>query len=109
MPHRNGRDGVEAPSNTLSLGLIDVDQLRPLISEIVELTLERLDQARATLPADRLAYSEAEAAALLGLEQHVLRDERLRGRIQASQVVGRRIRYTREDLISYLSGRRFAA
>jgi hypothetical protein len=109
MSNRNGRDVEAPPTKTLSLGLIDVDQLKPLISEIVEITLERLDKARATLPADRLAFSEGEAAAMLGLEQHVLRDERLRGRISASQVVGRRIRYTRDDLVGYLLGRRFGS
>jgi hypothetical protein len=36
----------------------------------------------------------------------VLRDERRRGRIAASQVVGRRIRYKREDRTAYLAERR---
>jgi hypothetical protein len=55
---------------------------------------------------ERLAYSEPEAARMLGLEEHVLRDERRRGRISASKIVGRRIRYTREDLTDYLASRR---
>jgi hypothetical protein len=33
---------------------------------------------------------------------HQLRDERLRGKITASKIVGGRIRYTREDLVQYL-------
>jgi hypothetical protein len=88
----------------LSLSL-DVDALRPLIREIVVETVAQLETARATLP-DRLAYSEPEAARLLGLAPHVLRDERLRGRIAASVVVGRRIRYLRSDLENYLMTRR---
>jgi hypothetical protein len=43
----------------------------------------------------------------MDLEPWVLRDERRRGRIHASQIVGRRIRYTREDLMNYLIARRF--
>jgi hypothetical protein len=42
----------------------------------------------------------------LGLHVHQLRDERRRGRIQASQIVGRRIRYLRADLERYLAERR---
>jgi hypothetical protein len=68
-------------------------------------TVAALEQDRARL-GDRLAYSEPEAARLLGLAPHQLRDERLRGRISASQVVGKRIRYTREDLTAYLMSRR---
>jgi hypothetical protein len=86
---------------------IDLDVLRPLIAAVVEETVRRLDEARTALP-DRLAYSEAEAARLLGLAPHQLRDERLRRRIVASQVVGRRVRYLREDLIGYLMKRRTA-
>ena len=51
-----------------------------------------------------MAYSEEEAARLLGLNSHQLRDERRRGRTAASQFVGRQIRYLREDLISDLYG-----
>jgi len=82
------------------------DALRPLIAEVVEQTLVRLDATRAALP-DRLAFSEPEAARLIGLNSHQLRDERLRGRIAASQIVGKRVRYLREDLVAYmLAGRK---
>ena len=60
---------------------------------------------RATLP-DKLAFTEAEAARLLSLNTHQLRDERLRGRITASKIVGNRIAYRREDLLEYLTSRR---
>jgi hypothetical protein len=39
---------------------------------------------------------------LLGLEAHQLRDERRRGRIAASRIVNRSIRYLRSDLMDYL-------
>ena len=84
---------------------VDGDALRRLIREVVQEALAQLDQARATV-GDRLAYSEAEAAAMLGLNQHQLRDERRSGRIAASQIVGGRIRYRREDLIAYLMAKR---
>jgi hypothetical protein len=84
----------------------DAATLRPLIKTVVEEVLAELEQVRATLPEDRLAYSEAEAAAKLGLQPWQLRDERRRGRISASGVVGRRVRYLREDLTAYLAARR---
>src|SRR5262249_41369695 len=85
---------------------LPAEALRPLVAEVVREVLRQQADAAATLDGDRLAYSEPEAARLLGLEPHVLADERRRGRIGASQVVGRRIRYTREDLAAYLAGRR---
>ena len=80
---------------------IDPEALRPLVHAVVEEVLTRLEAERGKLDG-RLAYSEPEAAALLGLQPHQLRDERLRGRIRASQIVGKRIRYMREDLVAYL-------
>jgi hypothetical protein len=83
---------------------IDPEALRPLIAEVVAQTLAALDADRG-----RLAYSEAEAARMLGLNPHQLRDERLRGRITATQIVGKRIRYTKADLQAYLDARRTGA
>jgi hypothetical protein len=75
---------------------------------VVREALAQLEAARAAVP-ERLAYSEQEAARLIGLEPHQLRDERRRGRISASTVVGKRIRYTRDDLVNYLMSRRTEA
>jgi hypothetical protein len=96
---------TSAPGVSIQL---DPQSLRPLIEQVVTEVLARLDAAQVRLP-DRLAYSEPEAARLLGLAPHQLRDERLRGRITASQLTGRRIRYTRDDLVTYLMGRRIGA
>jgi hypothetical protein len=93
---------ADAPPLSLSL---DAAALRPLVQVVVHEVLAAVEQDRARVP-DRLAFSEQEAARLLGLNVHQLRDERLRGRIQASQVVGRRVRYLREDLINYLMASR---
>jgi hypothetical protein len=81
--------------------------LEPLIRAVVEQTIARLDQAREVLP-DKLAYSEAEAARLLSLHPHQLRDARLRGEIEASVGPGRRILYSRADLLAYLASRRWS-
>ncbi len=88
----------------ISLAL-DLEALRPLIRQIVEETVGQLEAARAALPEQ--TFSEEEAARWLGVESWVLRDERRRGRIQASQIVGRRIRYLKSDLIAYMRGRRW--
>jgi hypothetical protein len=98
-PPSNGRG-----QSPLSL-LLNAEMLRPVIQLVVAEVLAALEADRATLP-DRLAYSEAEAARLLGLHQHQLRDERRRGRIAASRIVGGRIAYRREDLAAYLLERR---
>lgn len=89
--------------NGLNLQL-DAAILTPLIQRVVAETIAQIDATKFA-DADKLAYSEQEAARMLGLESHQLRDERLRGRIHASQIVGRRIRYTKQDLMSYLAER----
>jgi hypothetical protein len=85
---------------------IDTDAMRPLIREIVQAVLAETASENNTIGDARLCYSEAEAAALLGVGCHVLRDERRRGRIVASSIVGRRVRYQRSDLLQYLQDRR---
>jgi hypothetical protein len=87
---------------------IDPEALRPLITVVVELTLARLDEVRAAMP-DKLAFGEAEAARLLSLNSHQLRDERLRGRVEASVGPGKKILYTRKQLLAYLATRRWTA
>src|SRR5262249_58504706 len=90
------------PSNPPLALAVDSDSLKALVRAVVAEVISELEQARQQIPEGRLAYSEPEAAAMLGLQPHVLRDLRLRGEIRASQVVGRRIRYVREDLVAYL-------
>lgn len=84
---------------------IDLAELQPLIERVVEETIARMQHIEATLP-QKMAFSEPEAARLLSMQPHQLRDERRRGRIKASAVVCRRIRYSREDLVEYLKERR---
>ena len=86
----------------------DSDDLRPLVETVVTECLARLAADEARL-GDRLAFDEPTAARMLALEPHQLRDERLRGRITASQIVGRRIRYQRQDLLAYLARNRTEA
>ena len=83
-------------------------ELAPVIAATVQATLARIAADSAKL-GDKLAFDEPEAARLLSLESHQLRDERLRGRITASVIVGRRIRYRREDLLEYLTRNRTEA
>jgi len=99
-PEPNGR----APA-ALQLA-VEPALLEPLIRAIVEQTIARLDQAREVLP-DKIAFGEAEAARLLSLHPHQLRDARLRGEIEASVGPGRKILYSRADLLAYLTTRRW--
>ena len=80
------------------------DELRPLIEQVVTETMNRLEADRARL-SSRLAFTEAEAAALIGVERHVLRDARRRGEIEASKV-GKRIVYTPDKLTRFLHDQR---
>lgn len=82
--------------------VLDPDELKPLIETIVQEVLARFETAN-----DRLAFDELEAAAMLGVTKTTLRDERLRGRVNAS-LVGRKVRYTRQDLLEYLANRRWS-
>jgi hypothetical protein len=84
---------------------VDPDALKPLVAAVVREVLAQVREAEGQLP-DKLCFSEAEAARLLGLNPWQLRDERRRGRITASAIVGNRIRYSRADLLKYLADRR---
>ncbi len=87
---------------------IGPDDLRPIVASVLSEALLQLDADRAIVDA-KLAYSEAEAARLLSLKVHQLRDERLRGRIASSSIVGRQIRYSQADLMAYLNRNRTEA
>jgi excisionase family DNA binding protein len=78
----------------------DQEDLRPLVQLAVAEALDRLEEERARLHG-RLAFTEPEAAVLLGVKPHVLRDCRRRGELQGAKV-GSRILYTRDDLVAFL-------
>jgi hypothetical protein len=86
--------------------IIPPELLAPIIDQAITAALARFQADHAHI-GDKLAYSEAEAARLLSLASHQLRDERLRGRIQASVGPGRKILYSRQDLLDYLATRRW--
>jgi hypothetical protein len=90
----------------MKLDMSDIDDLRPLIAQIVVVILEQLDADRAKL-SDRIGFTEPEAAAALGIQRHALRDARLRGEVQASRV-GSRIVYRRDQLLALLDRNRLS-
>ena len=81
--------------------------LTPLIRQIVEETVRAMDAERAQLGDGRLCYWEPEAAGLMGMQPWQLADERRKGRIQASVGPGRKVMYTRRQLLDYLESRRW--
>jgi len=84
--------------------VLEATDLRPLMETIVKETLRIIDESsRAT--GERIAFTEPEAAALLGIAPHVLRDRRLDGEVSASRC-GRRILYKRSDLFRLLENNR---
>ncbi|QDU57374.1 helix-turn-helix domain-containing protein [Aeoliella mucimassa] len=82
---------------------IDATELQPLVREVVAEVVREMALLGGST--DRLAYPEAEAAGLLGIRGHQLRDARHRGEIVATKVGGR-IGYERSELIAYLARNR---
>jgi len=83
---------------------LDEDAMRQSVAQVVSETVDRLEEDRDLL-GERIAFREQEAAALLGVERHTLRDARLRGEAEASKV-GRYIVYSREQLLRLLERNR---
>jgi hypothetical protein len=79
------------------------DELRRFIRPVVEEVAAAIGTR--TGDDDQLAYTEAQAAKLLGIATHQLRDARLRGEIVATKVGGR-IGYERSELLAYLARNR---
>lgn len=78
---------------------LDADSLRELVRPIAEEVAAALGSL--TGDDEQLAYPEAQAAKLLGIATHQLRDARLRGEITATRLGGR-IGYERSELLAYL-------
>ena len=78
----------------------DIPALRPLIALVVAEVLAEMQTDESRLNG-RLAIAEPEAAALLGVQRHVLRDCRLRREIKASRV-GKKVVYEVEELGKFL-------
>lgn len=76
------------------------DDLRPLVVAVVAEVLATKAVTDAKL-GSRLGFLEAEAAALLGVPRHVLRDCRLRGEI-SGRLVGKKVVYSREEIERFL-------
>lgn len=77
------------------------DQLHPFAEAVAQIILRQLESQQRR-DDGRLAYTEPEAAAALGVQPHVLRDARLRGEINACKM-GKRWLYSRAELERYLT------
>ena len=76
-------------------------ELSPLIQRIMAEVLRQQKGAEAKANG-RLGYSESEAAALLSVPPHVLRDCRL-GQEISDRMVGKRYIYSRDELMNLLN------
>lgn len=81
----------------------DLKAFQPLIDAAVAKAIAAVRQEAGQQ--QPLVYTEAEAAAVLKLKHHALRDERRRGRIASSKGPRGVIRYTRQQLDNYLTSR----
>jgi len=80
--------------------ILDDTDLRPMIESVVAETLRQVKAIHGQF-GERLAFTESEAAALLGIQRHVLRDCRRRGEIKGAKC-GKRILYRLDDLTAML-------
>ena len=83
---------------------LEAAELRPIVELVVSEVMERVEADRAKLDG-RLALTEPEAAALIGVQPHVLGDARRRGEIAGSRV-GKRVVYERAQLLAFLQRNR---
>ena len=83
----------------------DMDAIRPLLIEIIR---EAVADAtpRPAAENELRVYTEAQAAELLQLKTHNLREARKAGKIAYTRTVGRRIAYSRQDVESFLQRER---
>lgn len=81
----------------------DLDDLRPIVQQVATETLRQFESF--DVHGDRIAYTEPEAAAMLGVAPHVLRDCRRRGELTASRC-GSRNMYERSELLAFLERQR---
>jgi hypothetical protein len=79
---------------------LDESTFQQLFDDALQKALARIEGERARF-GGRLAYPEAEAAALLGVKPYVLRDCRRRGELEGAKV-GSKIIYSRADLEAFL-------
>lgn len=74
---------------------LDREELKSIVNEVIAEIVGRFGDD------DQLAYPEEQAAAKLGVAKHVLRDERLKGRINPGKS-GRNWLYSRQMLLQYV-------
>jgi len=89
------------PGETPAVAQLQIDPaaFEPVIEKVVATMLNRIEARQGQ--EGRLGYTEPEAAAMLGVRRHVLRDARLRGEIHARKV-GKGYVYGRAELLRYL-------
>jgi len=79
--------------------MFDRTEFQKMIQDAVNQTLNERESPHVTLNDGRLAYTEPEAAAKLGVNRHQIRDWRLQGKLRAHRP-GRAWMYDREELIA---------
>ena len=84
---------------------IPESDLQSLVEVVVRQTIEQLRSGDLLAGESRLAVLETEAASMIGVKAHSLRDARLRGEITATKIGGR-IGYEITELRAYLARNR---
>lgn len=90
----------------MKLDASDIQELAPLIREVVRAVIDELQSQRGAVEgqSERIGLTEREAAQALGLPYHVLRDARRQGRLPVQpQQIGRKLVYGRESLRQLLN------
>lgn len=76
-------------------------ELRAFAEIVVRATLAAIEESRFASQ-ERLGFTESQAAELLGLPKHVLRDCRDRGEI-SGRLIGKRMVYSRKELEKFVA------
>ena len=80
---------------------LEQEDIDAIAARVAELVFDKLSQERSGSTQEKL-LTESEAAAILRVQTHTLRDARRRGALKC-QRVGRFPRYRREDLDEWLA------
>ena len=86
--------------STLNIN-VDDDVLEPLVTRITKQVLAQLEEDRMKL-GGRIGFTLPEAAALIGVKPHVLRDARSRGEIRG-RLVGKKLVFSRDELLRFVN------
>lgn len=81
---------------------LEPSEIQELARAVASEIANKSESVQSLLGSNRIGYPEPEAAALLGIAKHVLRDARLRGEVRAKRI-GKAYVYSHDALRTFLN------